>query len=128
MLKMLKDALQFINDHPRIILLLAWPVFTLGVIGLVWIIWQGPWLVSAAMQMKQLDILGGITFGVLAIIGMNQLAQSSSFFGKVGMKIGSVFDMSADMDPDPAKQTETTTVVSKTVVETPLPIPVEENV
>lgn len=111
--RMLKAALQYINDHPRIILLLAWPVFTLGVVGLVWIIWQGPWMVTAAIQLKQLDILGCITFGVLAILGLNQLAQSSSFFGKVSAKVGSVFDLSADMD-GAAEQTRTT-IVQETV-------------
>lgn len=102
--RMLKQVLEFINDHPRIILLMAWPVFTAIMIGLILIVWQGPWIVSAAMQMKQLDILAmfGCIFG--AILGLNQLAQSSSFFGKLAMKVGTVFDLSADMDGESERQ------------------------
>lgn len=98
MWSMLKKALEFINDHPRIILLMAWPVLTAVMVGLILIVWQGPWIVSAAMQMKQLDILAG--FGLIfgTILGLNQLAQSSSFFGKMGLKVGQVFDLQADMD------------------------------
>ena len=96
--RMLKQALEFINDHPRIILLMAWPVFTAIMIGLILIVWQGPWIVSAAMQMKQLDILALFGCIIGSILGLNQLAQSSSFFGKLAMKVGSVFDLTADMD------------------------------
>lgn len=94
----MKSILEFIDKHPRIILLMAWPVFTLMVGGLIVIIWQGPWMVTAAIQLKQLDLLGYIAGGILAILGLNQLAQSSSFFGKLGLKIGSVFDLNADME------------------------------
>lgn len=100
-----RQSLEFIDKHPRIILLLAWPVFTLMVAGLVWIIWQGPWMVTAAIQMKQLDILGYITGGIIVILGLNQLAQSSSFFGKLGLKVGSFFDLNADMEDTAEKKT-----------------------
>lgn len=64
------------------------------------------------MQMKQLDILAmfGLIFGT--ILGLNQLAQSSSFFGKMALKVGQVFDLQADMDGEdqnhPKKKDEET--------------------
>lgn len=98
MLKVMKKVLQFIDTHPRIILLLAWPVLTLLAVGVVLIVWKGGWLVLPAVQLKQLDILGAALVGILAIMGLNQLAQSSSFFGKLALKLGNLFDLSADMD------------------------------
>lgn len=104
--KMLKAALEFINKYPRVILLMAWPVFTAIFLWLIWIVWQGPWIVTAAMQMKQLDILAGFGIIIGSILGLNQLAQSSSFFGKLALKVGAVFDMNADMEPG-SNQTQT---------------------
>lgn len=112
MLRMLKQALEFIDSHPRIILLMAWPVFTAVVVGLILIIWKGPWIITAALQMKQLDILGGIAMGIIAIIALNQLAQSSTFFGRLGLKLGSVFDLNADMDGDSERNSRTQQVAS----------------
>ena len=100
MWSMLKKAAEFINDHPRLILLMAWPVWTLFLGGLTLIIWLGPWLETTAMQMKQLDILAGIALMIGSILGLNQLAQSSSFFGRMALKVGKVFDLEADMDDD----------------------------
>lgn len=106
MIKMIKDALEWVEKHPRIILLLAWPVFTALVVFLILVIWKGGWVTIPSIQLKQLDILGSIALGLLAILGLNQLAQSSTFFGKVGLKLGSLVDVSADMDADEEKKAD----------------------
>lgn len=106
MIKMIKTALEWVEKHPRIILLLAWPVFTALIVFLILVIWKGGWVTIPSIQLKQLDILGSIALGLLAILGLNQLAQSSTFFGKVGLKLGSLVDVSADMDSDDEKKAD----------------------
>ena len=95
----MKTVLEFIDKRPRIILLAAWPAFTLCAVALTCaVVYAIPDLGLVVLLMKKLDILHAALIGVLAILGLNQLAQSSSFFGKVGMKLGSLVDVSADMD------------------------------
>jgi len=95
----MKTVLEFIDKRPRIILLAAWPVFSLCLIGLTLIVWLGiPDLGLVAILLKKLEILAATIFGITVILGFNQLAQSSTFFGKVGVKLGSLVDVSANMD------------------------------
>lgn len=97
----MRKSLEFIDRHPRIILLMAWPVISIMIIGVIMIVWMGGWLVLPAIQLAQLSILGNISLGLIGILLLNQLAQSSTFFGKIGLKLGNVFDASAEMDKQP---------------------------
>lgn len=100
---MIKQAIQFVESHPRMILMMGWPVLVLILIGLIMIVWHGPWIVAAAIQLKQLDILASLSIGVLVLLGLNQFAQSSGFFEKFGLKVGQLIDLDADMNDDEEK-------------------------
>jgi hypothetical protein len=94
MLAMLGAAARYIDTHPRLILIGAWPMMSLFLAALIWIIWKGPWPADAAHQ--QLNILGCIAYGFLGTFALTMLAQSITFFGKLGVRVGSLIDLNAD--------------------------------
>lgn len=96
-MSMFTRAVEYIDSHPRIILMMAWPVLCLFIAAGVWINWQGPWMHTEAIEQHRLQINAFITFGILGIMALNMIAQSSSFFGGLGLRLGNVVDARIDM-------------------------------
>jgi hypothetical protein len=93
MFAMLGKAISFIDTHPRLILMLGWPIFSAFVMGFTWIIWKGPWPATSADH--QLTILGYCVWGFVGMMGLGYLAQSMALFGRLGLKVGNFVDVNA---------------------------------